>query len=257
MKNFRGFGTFALSALVLCLVGMAAQAQTPLRVLASEQTAPKTYMDHGRPAGYLVEITGEALRRAGYVAEIEALPWARAVAQAEAGDGLVTGFSRTPERDELFDYSDAVYDDRVVLVTRRGADFPFDSLADLNGRSIGIQRGSSYGAGLEAMLDQFHVVRDNGHCERIKMLGAGRIDAAIVSGGVAAVLLNAATAGIDPHDLVIHRVPVAIDPNYIAIAKSRPDGHEILRRINLALATMATDGTTARIIAAYEVGAGL
>lgn len=144
-----------------------------------------------------------------------------------------------------------------MLVTRRGADFPFAGLADLAGRSIGIQRASSYGPELEAALDQFHVVRDNGPCERLKMLGAGRIDGAIVSGGVPAVLLNAAADGIDPRDLVIHSIPIAIDPNYIAIAKSRPDGREIIGRVNLALADMARDGTTQRIIAAYEVGAGL
>lgn len=254
----RRFGTLALGALALCLVASAAEAEAPLLVLTSAQTAPKTFQDeHDRASGYLVEITAEALHRAGYVAQIEALPWARAVAQAEAGEGLVTGFSRTPERDQLFEYSDAVYDDRVVLVTRRAADFPFNSLADLAGHSVGIQRASSYGPALEAMLDQINIARDNGHCERIKMLGAGRIDAAIVSGGVPAVLYNAAVAGVDPHDLVIHAIPVAIDPNYIAIAKTRPDAHEILGRINVALADMARDGTTVRIIAGYEVGAGL
>lgn len=254
MKNF---GLLAFGALALCLAGTAAAAQTPLRVLTSAQTAPKTYLDHDRPAGYLVEITAEALRRAGYVPDIEALPWARAVAGAMAGEGLITGFSHTAERDQLFDYSDVVYEDRVVLVTRRGADFPFAGLADLAGRTIGIQRASSYGPALEAVLDQFHVVRDNGHCERLKMLDAGRIDGAIVSGGVPAVLFNAAAAGLDPHDLVIHSIPIAIDPNYIAIAKSRPDGREIIGRINRALAGMASDGTTRRLIAPYEVGAGL
>lgn len=257
MKNFRRFGIVALGVLVLCLAGTAVRAQTPLRVLTSGQTAPKTYVDHDKPAGYLVEITAEALHRAGYVANIEALPWARAIATAEAGEGLLTGFSWTPERDRLFAYSDILYEDRVVLVTRRGADFPFENLADLNGRSIGIQRASSYGPALDAALGRFHVVRDNGHCERLKMLSAGRIDGAILSGGDAAVRFNAAAAGVDPRDLVIHRVPVALDPNYIAIAKSRPDGGEILGRINLALAAMARDGTTARIIAAFEIDAGL
>lgn len=254
MKNF---GLLAFGALALCLAGTATAAQTPLRVLTSAQTAPKTYLDHDRPVGYLVEITAEALRRAGYIPDIEALPWARAVAGAVAGEGLIAGFSRTVERDRLFDYSDVVYEDRVVLVTRRGADFPFAGLADLAGRSIGIQRASSYGPELEAVLDQFNVVRDNGHCERLKMLDAGRIDGAIVSGGVPAVLFNAAAAGLDPHDLVIHPVPIAIDPNYIAIAKSRADGREIIGRINRALAGMASDGTTRRLIAPYEVGAGL
>jgi polar amino acid transport system substrate-binding protein len=253
----RNFSLLAFGALALCLAGTAARAEAPLRVFTSSQTAPKTYLNHDRPTGYLVEITAEALHRAGYLPQVEALPWARAVAEAEAGEGLVTGFSRTVERDRLFDYSDVVYEDRVVLVTRRDADFPFASLDDLAGRSIGIQRGSSFGPELEAALDQFHVVRDNGHCERLRMLGAGRIDGAIVSGGVAGVSFNVATAGLDLHDLVIHATPVALDPNYIAIAKSRRDGPEILGRINLALAAMARDGTTRRLIAAYEVGAGL
>lgn len=250
------FGLLALAASALCLAG-AAQAEAPLRVFTSSQTAPKTYVDHDSPVGYLVEITAEALHRAGYVSEIEALPWARAVAEAEAGEGLITGFSRTVERDKLFDYSDVVYEDRILLVTRRDADFPFNRLSDLDGRSIGLQRGASYGPELEAVLGQFHVVRDNGHCERLKMLGAGRIDGAIVSGGVAAVLFNAALTGLDPRDLVIHATPVAIDPNYIAIAKSRADGREIIGRVNRALAAMAHDGTTRRIMAAYEVNAGL
>ena len=254
MKNF---GLLVLATIGLCLAGTAAQADTSLRVFTSSQTAPKTYVDHDSPAGYLVEITVEALHRAGYVAEIEALPWARAVAEAEAGGGLITGFSRTVERDTLFDYSDVVYEDRIVLVTRRDADFPFNSLSDLDGRTIGLQRGGSYGPALEAVLGQFHAVRDNGHCERLKMLDAGRIDGAIVSGVVAAVLFNAAVAGLDPRELVIHATPVAIDPNYIAIARSRADGAEIIGRVNRALAAMAHDGTTRRIIAAYEVDAGL
>jgi polar amino acid transport system substrate-binding protein len=252
MKNL---GLLALGALLL--FAGTAQGQTPLHVLTSAQTAPKTYIDHGKPTGYLVEIAAEALRRAGYLPDIEALPWARAVAEAEAGNGLLAGFSRTAERDRLFEYSDALYEDRVVLVTRRGADFPFAGLADLAGRTIGLPRAGSYGPELDAALGQFNAVRDSGHCERLKMLGAGRIDGAIISGGVPAVLFNAAAAGLDPRDLVIHAVPVAIDLNYMAIAKSRPDGRVIMDRVNLALAGMARDGATRRIIAAYELDAGL
>lgn len=257
MKHLSRFGTLALGVLVLSLIGAAARAQTPLRVVTSGQTAPKTFVDHGTPTGYAVDITAEALKRAGFEPEIEALPWARAVATAEDGEALIAGFSRTAERDRLFDYSDALYDERVVLVTRRGADFPFRTLADLDGRTIGIQRASSYGPVLEAALDRFHVARDSGYCERLKMLYAGRIDAAIVSGGAAAVRLNAVDAGIDPRDLIVHDVPVAIDPNYIAIAKSWPGSREILARINLALRRMTKDGTTRRILTAYEDGAGL
>jgi hypothetical protein len=42
-----------------------------------------------------------------------------------------------------------------------------------------------------------------------------------------------------------------------SIAKSRPDGRVIMDRVNLALAGMARDGATRRIIAAYETSVGL
>jgi polar amino acid transport system substrate-binding protein len=226
----------------------------PLRLFTGSQTPPKTYLDHDKPVGYIIDISTEALRRAGYVAEIDPLPWARAVAEADAGDGAITGFSRTAERERRFDYSDLVLEDRVVLVTRRGADFPFNSLKDLANRTIGMQRGSSYGPELEAALGTFHPIRDSGHCERLKMLAAGRIDGAIVSGRTASAIFNTGSADIDVRDLVIHDTPVAIDPNYIAIAKSRPDAVEILDRVNEALAGMAQDGTTRRIVAGYESG---
>ena len=258
----RRFERFAKRGLVLAaLVGglagagavHAASGDPPhLRLFTSSQTPPKTYLAQGVPAGYLVEISAEALRLAGYVPEVEAIPWARAVEAAQAGDGVITAFSHTPERDRLFDYSDVVFDDRIVLVTRRGADFPFASLKDLAGHTIGIQRGSSYGPALEAVLDTFVPVRDSGHVERLRMLVAGRIDAAIVSGGVPAVLFNAGAAGIELHDLVIHSTPIAIDPNYMAVAKSRPDGAEILGRINAALEQMNRTGMIRKIIAAYE-----
>ena len=258
----RRFERFARRGLVLavlvgCIAGAgavrAASGDPPhLRLFTSSQTPPKTYLDQGVPAGYLVEISAEALRRAGYVPEVEAIPWARAVEAAQAGEGVITAFSHTPDRDRSFDYSDVVFDDRVVLVTRRGADFPFLTLKDLAGHTIGIQRGSSYGPALEAALGMFVPVRDSGHIERLRMLVAGRIDGAIVSGGIPAVLFNAGAAGIELHDLIIHATPIAIDPNYMAIAKSRPDAAEILGRVNSALGEMNRTGMIEKIIAAYE-----
>ncbi|HEV2675896.1 MAG TPA: transporter substrate-binding domain-containing protein [Aliidongia sp.] len=250
----RGFG---LLALIACFLGAgsagAMAGDLPhLRLFTSSQTPPKTYLDQGKATGYLVEISVEAMRLAGYEPEVEAIPWARAVAAAEAGEGVITAFSHTPDRDRLFEYSDVVFEDRVVLVTRRGADFPFESLKDLAGRTIGIQRGSSYGPSLEAALDTFNAVRDSGHVERLKMLVAGRIEGAIVSGGTPAVMFNASAAGIELRNLVIHSTPIAIDPNYMAIAKSRPDGAEVLGRINRAVEQMNRDGIIRKIIAAYE-----
>jgi polar amino acid transport system substrate-binding protein len=250
----------AAGVMVACLAAigpwraMAESDGQPLRLFTSSQTPPKSYLDHGKPVGYIVELSVEALRRAGYAVEVEALPWARAVAEAETGAGAITSFSRTAERERIFDYSDLVFMDRVVLVTRRSADFPFESLKDLADRTIGIQRAGSYGPELEAMLDTFRVVRDGGHCERLKMLAAGRIDGAIVSGGAAAVAFNAGSVGLDLRDLVVHDTPIAIDPNFIAVAKSRPDAPELLERVNRALADMAGDGTTRRIVATYQDG---
>jgi len=252
-------GLALLFVVILAIVGwtrsgQAAETSTKpqLTVFVADAVPPKMFVKNGKPAGYILEIALEAVRRAGYVAEVRQVPFARALNQTQAGDGVLPGMSFTEERAKLFLFSQPMYEGPVLLVTLAGHDFPFSGLQDLAGRSIGINRGSHYGAALDAARASFTAEEDGGTEMRLRKLQANHIDGAIVSGGPAAIRFAAETIGADPKSFVARMPPISIDKNFFGVAKSRPDAAEILGRLDPALASMWADGTIATITAAYE-----
>jgi ABC-type amino acid transport substrate-binding protein len=229
-----------------------ASSSTRLVLLIADQAAPKMFIEDGKPIGYMTELAAEALRRAGYDVEIQAYLWARSVVYAQAGMGVITSLSHTPERDKLFLFSHPIYEDKVLMITRRGAGLRLNGLHDLAGRRVGFQQGASFGPEFEAALPTFEAERDVNASNRLRKLLAGRLDVAILSGGPPAVRYYAMRASIQPDDLEVQKSPLVVDTNHIAIARSRPDAQEVIQRVNGALAAMRSDGSSARIIGRYE-----
>jgi polar amino acid transport system substrate-binding protein len=229
-----------------------ADMEQTLVVLVADAVPPKMFLADGKPTGFVTEIACEAVRRAGYRPDVKALPFARALAVAQAGGGIIPGLSFSEERAQLFLFSGVMYEDPVLLVTASDRDFPYHGLQDLAGRHIGINRGSHYGAALDAARQTFSVEEDSGTEPRLRKLLLGHLDGAIVSGGAAAVRFTARAIGTDPSTFVIHRPPLALDKNFIGVAKGMPDAQLMIDRLNGALASMWADGTIARMVAAYE-----
>lgn len=228
-------------------------AAPPLTVIVAERVPPKMFVTvDGKPTGFVTELTEAIVRKAGYTPEILPLPWLRALQTAQTGKGVITGFSKNSERDKIFAYSDSIYEDRVQIVTLKKAGITASSLADLKGMTIGIQRGSSYGSAFDADLANVTVERDDAPELRIKKLALGRIQAAIISGGAAAVRYNADRAGVPLADLSVQKNPVSIDQNYIGIANVRGDQADILKKLNAAIAALKADGSLNRILAHWE-----
>jgi polar amino acid transport system substrate-binding protein len=229
------------------------QSKQRLVVYTLPTSAPRSSLQDGKVAGFLVDITTEVVRRAGYEIDMQALPWARAVLAASSGEGLITCFSMTAERQKTFLFSEPIHEDKVLLVTRSDANFPFKNLKDLSGKRIGIMRSSAFGEEFVAALPLFTVDRDDNADQRLKKLVGGYIDGAIVSGGIPSTLLHLKAIGMDRKSVVIHdSTPIAIDKNYIGIAKTYPNASEILSKLNRAIASMRADGTIAKIMANYE-----
>lgn len=102
----------------------------------------------------LVDILRYAGEEMGCEFRIELLPWPRALKSAEMGKGGVAGFSITPERLLLFDYSEAMYHEDILIVVARGREFTFEKHEDLKGKVIGIHRGASYGMEFDKSLKE-------------------------------------------------------------------------------------------------------
>lgn len=226
-----------------------------ITVFSKDNGAPKHFQSSdGRATGYAVELTAEALRRAGYAPEFKAQPWKRAQINAMSGAGLITGFSRTPEREKTFFFTEPLYLDQVVLVFNKNAPFEFNEPRDLASKKIGIGRGSNYAGEFATYRNLLSLEEDDGHRQRLLKLSSGRLDAAIFPGGIYLVKYNARRVDIDPDIFIASERLIAADPNHIGIPRTLEgiDPAALLEALNTAIAQMKKDGTSDMILQAYE-----
>lgn len=238
-----------LACIALVWFGTLARAET-IVLLGSDSLLPKSWSDRGVPRGYALDAAREALTRAGFKVRVELTPWARAIAEAKLGAGVINGLSKTPEHERNFLYSQPITFDRVVVVVKKGKEFPFESVRDLAGKTVGVLRGVTYGDEWRAALESFRREEDDHAESRLKKLLLDRIDAAIISSGFVGFRLAAERAGLDPSAFTILPKPLFVEANCLGIAKG-PDSANKLERINAAIEVMNGDGITRRIMEKY------
>lgn len=197
-----------------------------LTIYGGDSSPPKMFVQEGKARGILIDIlqyADQELRDDEL--RIELYPWARAYRYATSGIGGIVGLSWTQERSILFDYSDPVYVDDVVIVVRKDKQFSFKELADLQGKRVGLGRGGSYGEAFEKAREAglFVVDGDGGATDRLNKLVVGRLDCALFNAGKAGFeeLLRSNKALEALRDtLVVLPVPLRSDPNFLAFPKN-------------------------------------
>jgi ABC-type amino acid transport substrate-binding protein len=73
-------------------------------------------------------------------------PWLRAMDAAERGEGMIFGIYKNKEREQKLIFSEPIFADTIWLVTLCDKQFRFNNISDLQGKTIGLQPGSSGGA---------------------------------------------------------------------------------------------------------------
>lgn len=197
-----------------------------LTIFGGDSSPPKMFLQEGRNRGILIDIlkyADQELRSDEL--KVELYPWARAYRLATSGAGGIVGLSWTQERSALFDYSEPIYMDDVVIVVRKGREFAFKELADLHGKRVGIGRGGSYGEAFEKAREAnlFIVDGDGGAMERLNKLLLDRIDCALFNAGKAGfeeTLRSNRVPEAQRETLVVLPVPLRSDPNFLAFPKS-------------------------------------
>ena len=182
--------------------------------------------------------------------QVRMYPWARAERNARSGDGLVFGLPKNPDRLRELHYSEAVASNTLWVVTRSDATFPFESLADLKGKTIGAVRGYGYGDEFEQSRNKLFRVEDDipSRATRLQRLLLKRVDAVLLyqpswqNAAEVEAELRAFAAPLArelalPPGLTLSVLPRPVqveNQQFFAIAKGKDDG--LIDRINAALA---------------------
>ena len=124
----------------------------------------------GEQRGVLIDILNYADKQMPqHRFELSLYPWARAYMASASGQGGLLGISWTWRRDEVFDYSEPLFYDEVVIVVRKGHEFNYQSLSDLQGKTLGTVRGASFGSTFDRAHQDgvFSIEGDNGARNRL------------------------------------------------------------------------------------------
>jgi len=222
----------------------------------NDSRPPKIFNDAGgNPNGVLVEIMKFVGKETGDKYNFKLYPWARAYDNATKGAIAIIGLSKNTERLALFDYSEEplFYDD-LILVVKKGKEFPFENVNDLKGKKIGTARGASYGDIFEKAIKEnvFEAVAGNTPSSQLGMLLLDRLDAVLISVGKAGLEeackdKTVPTLQSKKDQLVILPKPFNRDPNYVAFSK-KMGKKEYLNKIDQVLIKAAKSGELNKIV---------
>lgn len=194
--------------LALCLVAAPAPASakavdfSKLTVM-TEQYPPYNFLRNGQVVGLSTDVVVEALRRMGAPqqrGDILLLPWAQGYrrVQKDAGNVLFS-MTRTPEREDLFQWAGPLSTVNIGLVARKDAGITVADIQDLRRHRVGVVRddvGQQLLVSRGVPQDELDVANDS--LSNIRKLDKGRIDLFCYDVSVVRHLL--AQEGMDPQD---------------------------------------------------------
>lgn len=244
-----------IMVLIICVLALTYEAASAesWKVWGNGYLPPMAYIENGVAKGFGLEITKAVLDAARIEHAIEMAPWQRAYKEAEEGRGMVFGMYWTASRAEVFDYSKPLWEEKIVLVTRKGHEFSFIDIADLRGKRLAMQRGTRPGTEFERAMkaNAFIAEPDNNPVSRLYKLQKGRVDAAVFNPGIAAVVWNAHRAGLPPDAFTVLDHPLSVQAKHIGISKSLAR-KDLIQRIDAAIRKLESEQVLERIMQRYE-----
>ena len=243
-----------LAALGTCLIFTAivptgnahAQTDTAKRIVVGldDNFPPMGFRDEKNElVGFDIDMAREAAKHMGLAVEFKPIDWnAKEVElNSKRVDALWNGLTITEERKKNINFTSPYMENHQIIVVKSGS--PLKTKADLAGKSIGIQDGSS---AVDAVMREPEIARSfkqlkkfSDNVTALMDLGTGRLDAVVV-------------------DEVVGRYYIAKKPDmYIVLEDNfgteeygvgvRKEDQVLLEKLQKALDTMKQDGTSARI----------
>ncbi|MCP3942931.1 MAG: amino acid ABC transporter substrate-binding protein, partial [Desulfobacteraceae bacterium] len=248
------YGVIIIAVLILGLFSNAhGQDDSKLTIFVDNGYPPYMYKLKGTEAdGLYPRLLEEIVKQAGYKVEIKAYPWKRALFYGDAGKGAVGGAYKNDDRVKKYDFSMPLYQEKLVLFVNKNKQFEFNTIEDLKGKVVGVNRGWSYGQEFDTARagKLFTVNIDNHPNDSFKMLAHGRIDCLILDqlSGESYIRLM----GINDQIISLPHA-FSINNGYLIIPKKLKMG-KFLSEFNSALEKIQKDGTYKNIVQIFIQG---
>lgn len=241
-----------LILLLVLLLGQTAQAQV-FRVFGAHDGHPKYFEQDGEAKGIVVDISKHCLNQMRVPHQIQLLPWKRAYTMAERSEGGIIGLSISDERLALFDFSEPIFTEHIVLVVHKGREFPYKNITDLKDKLIGATIGTSYGTAYDEAVANgtLTIVGFNDPRSGLGMLQRERIDAILLGSSVDIRRLAQSWPGLQPDVFTTLPVPFKSDSKHMGIAKTLKMGW-FLEQFNQCLKNGHDTGIFTPIIYQYS-----
>ncbi len=235
--------TFIMAVLLSLPVSALAE---KLLFVTSDQP-PYVMSENGQPAGLDIDVIRELCRRLGVEAEIQVLPWKRALYHTEKGDAdAIFAPRHTEERAKFLYYpSEPFIIERTVILVPKGSGIKINSLDDLKGKVVGTVRGYSYDPKFDTEKG-IEKVECNDDAELVKIFAKGRIS--LTAGSEGSMKYLCKKAGFEAETVYV----LNDAPTYLAFSKAKGEkGKALAEKFSQALRQLKDDGFFKKIESKY------
>lgn len=206
--------------------------------------APMGFRDEkGEIVGFDIDMAKEVAKRLGVSVEFKPVDWDGVVLSLKNKDIDViwNGLTITDERKEQIDFSNPYLENRQIIVVKSGSGIK--SKADLSGKTVGLQLGSSSEEALNADENTAKSLKEirkySTNTEALLDLKNGRIDAVVVDEVLGRYYIQK-----NPEDYVVLDDDFGKEEYGVGIRKEDSDFKEA---IDKAIDEMKADGTADKI----------
>ncbi len=200
--------------------------------------------DDGAPEGFDIALIKAIGEKMGLEVEIQDMEFNALVAAVGSKvDVAIAGMTVDEERAQSVDFSNSYYEALQYVVV--SADSEIATMADLAGKTIGVQLGTTGDFIATDDVENAQVSRYDKMVDAVNDLVNGRVEAVIIDKNPALVFESNFAGQIKALD----GVQFEFEKEYYAIAL--PKGSELLTQVNDALAKLKEDGTFDALVAEY------
>lgn len=238
-----------LSALALGACGdntpkQATTSEKTVRIVTESSFKPFSYLDNqGNLVGFEIDLANALCQEMKAKCEINSQDWDSLIPslQTDKADAIMAGMSITPERAQTVDFTDAYFDNTLILVGKKGVTTTIDDVAN---KSVGVQQ-ATVSAEYLAKNQPKAIVKTYDKQDNVYLdLNSGRIDFMLSDIVPALDWLKTETG----QNFEVKGQPIDIGDK-IGIAVRKDDA--LKAEFNTALAALKTNGKYQELLGKY------